>query len=181
MQDLAARGDGGSARPKVVGTEEMAALAEAYRRAGRTVVFTNGCFDLLHVGHVRYLQEAARLGDVLVVGLNSDASVRALKGPGRPVFPESDRAALLAALEAVDHVVLFAEDTPLRLLGLVRPDILVKGGTYKVEEVVGRDFVESYGGRVCVTGQTEGVSTTKILASIAQQRPTCELDAPVGE
>jgi D-beta-D-heptose 7-phosphate kinase/D-beta-D-heptose 1-phosphate adenosyltransferase len=168
--EIRAQLEGRSPRRKVVGAEEMAALAAAYRRAGRTLVFTNGCFDLLHVGHVCYLQEAACLGDVLVVGLNGDASVRALKGPGRPVIPECDRAAMLAALEAVDHVVVFNEDTPLRLLSLLRPDILVKGGTYKVEEVVGRELVESYGGRVCVTGQTAGVSTTQILAAIARQR-----------
>jgi D-beta-D-heptose 7-phosphate kinase/D-beta-D-heptose 1-phosphate adenosyltransferase len=166
-----------SAPSKVVGAEEMAALAAAYRRAGRTLVFTNGCFDLLHAGHVRYLQEAARLGDVLVVAVNSDASVRALKGPGRPVIPEADRTALLAAPEAVDHVVVFGEDTPLRLLSLLRPDLLVKGGTYTVEEVVGRELVESCGGRVCVTGQTEGVSTTQILAAIARERASAPHDA----
>src|SRR5690606_31535220 len=124
-------------------------------------------FDLLHAGHVTYLQEAAAMGDVLVVGLNSDASVRGLKGPTRPVIRQEDRATLLAALGCVNYVVVFDEPTPAELIRLVRPDVLVKGGDYKAEEVVGYDFVQSYGGRVYIAPLVEGVSTTKILQSMA--------------
>ena len=124
---------------------------------GRTVIFTNGCFDLLHIGHVTYLQEAAELGDVLIVGVNSDRTVRQLKGIQRPIVPENERAAVLAALDCVDHVVIFDQATPLDLLKHLRPDVLVKGGTYSVAGVIGREVVEAYGGRVCVTGQVEGL------------------------
>jgi rfaE bifunctional protein nucleotidyltransferase chain/domain len=156
---------------KVVTPDEMAALAAAYRREGKTVVFTNGCFDLLHVGHVTYLEEAGTLGDVLVVAVNSDASVRRLgKGPERPIVPEADRAAMLAALACVDHVLIFEQATPHRLLEAIRPDVLVKGGTYTVEQVVGHEIVERYGGRVCVTGAQPGVSTTQLVGRI-RKRP----------
>lgn len=149
---------------KHVSLDEMAALAEEYRSRGKRVVFTNGCFDLLHVGHVNYLREAAALGHVLVVAVNSDAGVRRLKGPSRPVIGETDRAALLAALSCVDHVLVFEEDTPHEFLRRIRPDVLVKGGTYTVEGVVGREIVETYGGQVCVVGAIPGVSTTDILS-----------------
>ena len=124
----------------------QAVWPRSYRRRGRTVVFTNGCFDLLHVGHVSYLSEAAKLGNTLIVGVNSDASVRRLKGSSRPVIAESDRAAMLAALACVGYVVVFDEDTPHRLLEAIRPDVLVKGGTYTPSEVVGHEIVEAYGG-----------------------------------
>lgn len=136
----------------------------AYRRQGRTIVFTNGCFDLLHVGHVNFLREAARLGDVLIVGLNRDASVRRLKGPARPVISERDRAAMLAALDCVDHVVVFDEDTPVPLLQCLRPDVLTKGGT--TTEIVGRDVVEAYGGTVRSCTAAVDISTTSIVAHI---------------
>lgn len=132
-------------------------------RPGRKVVFTNGCFDLLHVGHIRYLQEARRLGDFLVVGVNSDASVKRLKGASRPLQNENDRAEILAALGCVDFTVLFTEDTPARLIEKVRPDILVKGGDWKIEDIVGGEFVQSYGGQVMSLQFTEGRSTTKII------------------
>ena len=131
-------------------------------------MFTNGCFDLLHVGHVTYLAEAARLGNVLAVGINSDAGVRRLKGPSRPVIGQSDRAAMLAALACVQYVVVFDDDTPHALLRAIRPDVLVKGGTYTPEQVVGHEIVEAYGGAVRVTGVVEGISTTHILASLAR-------------
>jgi D-beta-D-heptose 7-phosphate kinase/D-beta-D-heptose 1-phosphate adenosyltransferase len=153
---------------KTVTREHAALLTAEHRRRGEKVVFTNGCFDLLHVGHVTYLAEAARLGNILVVGVNSDASVRRLKGPGRPAISESDRAAMLSALACVDHVVIFDEDTPDALLHAIRPDVLVKGGTYTPDQVVGHEIVESYGGTVCVTGLVDGVSTTNILASVAR-------------
>ena len=133
------------------------------RRRGRTVVFTNGCFDLLHYGHVRYLEAAKRKGDVLIVGLNTDASVRRLKGRGRPVTPQKERAAVLAALACVDYVTLFNEDTPLRLIRAVRPDVLVKGGDWKRSRIVGASDVASYGGRVLRIPLVKGRSTTGLL------------------
>jgi D-beta-D-heptose 7-phosphate kinase/D-beta-D-heptose 1-phosphate adenosyltransferase len=161
---------GASRLRKRVSLDEMVALAEAYRLAGASIVVTNGCFDLLHVGHAHYLEEAAQLGDVLVVAVNSDQSVRSQKGPGRPVIGQEDRAALVSALGCVDHVVVFDELTPHELLHRIRPDVVVKGGTYVPGEVVGREIVEGYGGQVCVTRKVEGVSTTRILASICRQK-----------
>jgi D-beta-D-heptose 7-phosphate kinase/D-beta-D-heptose 1-phosphate adenosyltransferase len=143
----------------------LAALA-ADRRRGRKIVFTNGCFDILHVGHLRYLERARALGGALVVGLNTDASVRRLKGPGRPVNGQRDRAEVLAGLECVDHVTFFAEDTPLRLIRSVRPDFLVKGGDWKKRDIVGWDFVESIGGRVRSLPFVPGRSTTSTLRKI---------------
>lgn len=160
-------GRDGAAR-KIVSHRQIAIAADEHRRRGEKVVFTNGCFDLLHAGHVRYLSEAAALGDVLVVGLNSDESVRKLKGPSRPVIGEKDRASLLAALACVQYVVVFDDDTPHGLLQAIRPDVLVKGGTYTPEEVVGREIVQAYGGEVRVAGLVEGISTTNILASMAR-------------
>ncbi|KYG62199.1 glycerol-3-phosphate cytidylyltransferase [Bdellovibrio bacteriovorus] len=133
------------------------------RTQGKKVVFTNGCFDLLHVGHVRYLQEAKALGDVLVVGVNSDASVKKLKGPTRPVQIENDRAEILAALGAVDFTVIFTEETPENLIHKVRPDILVKGGDWSIESIVGAPFVMSYGGKVMSLQFVDGKSTTKLI------------------
>lgn len=132
-------------------------------RAGRKIVFTNGCFDLLHVGHVRYLQEARRLGDLLVVGVNSDASTKRLKGPTRPIQNENDRAEILAALACVDYTVVFEEDTPAELIRRVKPDILVKGGDWKIDRIVGGDFVQSYGGEVMSLQFVDGKSTTKLI------------------
>ncbi len=132
-------------------------------RNGKKVVFTNGCFDLLHVGHVRYLQEAKSLGSILVVGLNTDSSVQKLKGPSRPIQNENDRAEILAALACVDFTVLFSEDTPAELIRKVHPDVLVKGGDWKPEQIVGADFVLSYGGEVKSLQFVEGKSTTKII------------------
>src|SRR5437870_9239512 len=127
--------------------DQHARLAR-WRAAGERIVFTNGVFDLLHRGHVEYLEEARALGDRLVVGVNSDASVRRLKGPGRPIVPEDERVELLAALECVDLVALFDEDTPEWIIREVAPDVLVKGGDWALEAIVGREFVESRGGRV---------------------------------
>jgi D-beta-D-heptose 7-phosphate kinase/D-beta-D-heptose 1-phosphate adenosyltransferase len=126
-------------------------------------VFTNGCFDLLHPGHVAYLDEARRLGDALVVGVNTDASVRRLKGPSRPLVAQADRALVLAALAAVDAVSLFDEDTPLELVRALRPDVLVKGGDYGIEGIVGREVVEGDGGEVRALAFREGYSTTALL------------------
>lgn len=132
-------------------------------REGRRLVFTNGCFDLLHVGHVRYLQEARRLGELLVVGVNSDASVKRLKGPTRPLQSENDRAEILAALACVDFTAIFTEDTPAELIRVVRPDILVKGGDWRIDQIVGGEFVQSYGGKVMSLQFIEGRSTTRLI------------------
>lgn len=129
-------------------------------------MFTNGCFDILHVGHVRYLSEARALGDILVIGMNSDRSVRRLKGAGRPLVGERERAEVLAALEMVDYVTVFGEDTPAELIAELRPDILVKGGDYRAEEVVGKEIVEASGGRVAIIPLVKGRSTTGIIEEI---------------
>lgn len=147
---------------------ELARLVDARKQLGQRVVFTNGCFDLLHAGHVQYLQEAAALGDCLIVAINSDSSVRRLKGPSRPVISQQQRAMMLAALECVDHAIIFDEETPMTLLERLQPNILVKGGTTPV--VVGREFVESYGGEVCILSEVPNVSTTRIVSQIRTLR-----------
>ena len=129
----------------------------------KKIVFTNGCFDLLHVGHVRYLQEARSLGDLLFVGVNSDASVKKLKGPERPLQNENDRAEILLALKCVDFVSIFDEPTPLELIQVVRPQVLAKGGDWKIEQIVGSDFVQSYGGSVRSLQFVQGHSTTQLI------------------
>lgn len=143
--------------------EQLHSLVEKAHKQGHKVVFTNGCFDLLHVGHVRYLQEAKTLGDQLVVGVNSDASVKRLKGESRPIQSESDRAEILLALKAVDGVAIFTEDTPLELIKKITPDILVKGGDWSVDQIVGADHVLDSGGKVLSLNFIDGKSTTKII------------------
>ncbi len=140
---------------------------KALQQQNKKVVFTNGCFDLLHVGHVRYLAEAKKLGDFLIVGINSDESVKRLKGPTRPIQNQQDRAEILKALEAVDETVIFTEDTPENLIKSIRPDILVKGGDWSVDQIVGGPFVQSYGGQVCSLTFIDGKSTTKIIEKAA--------------
>ena len=147
--------------PRVLSRESL--LARFGPPRDRRVVFTNGCFDLLHAGHVEHLAQARALGDVLVVGLNSDASVRRLKGAGRPLLAEADRAAALAALGSVDAVTVFEEDTPLELITALLPDVLVKGGDYDLDDIVGRKTVEEAGGEVRALPYVEGYSTTGIL------------------
>ncbi len=144
----------------------LRAVLAPRRTAGARVVFTNGCFDLLHPGHVRYLAAARALGDVLVVGLNSDASVRRMKGPGRPVLHAAERAEVLAGLGAVDHVILFDDDTPQALIAALAPDVLVKGADWTAEDIVGRDQVLAAGGRVERIDLVPGVSTSEILRRI---------------
>lgn len=149
---------------KICNLEQLQRQVAERQHHGQKVVFTNGCFDLLHAGHVSYLQEAAHEGDCLIVAVNSDESVRRLsKGPDRPLFSEEYRAQMLAALEAVDYVIVFAEDTPHALLRALRPDVLVKGGTYQEQEIVGREVVQEYGGRVQAMGAMPGLSTTEIV------------------
>jgi D-beta-D-heptose 7-phosphate kinase/D-beta-D-heptose 1-phosphate adenosyltransferase len=132
----------------------------------RKIVFTNGCFDVLHYGHVRYLLDAKSLGDLLVVGLNSDGSVRRLKGESRPINGEKERAFVLAALEFVDYIVVFEEDTPEKLIETVKPDVLVKGGDYQIENIVGADFVMQNGGTVTTIPFVEGFSSTRIIEQL---------------
>ena len=140
----------------------VAGVAEA-RRTGKRIVFTNGCFDLMHVGHVRYLAAARAAGDLLVVGVNDDASVRRLKGPERPLVPEAARAEVVAALAAVDYVTIFGEDTPAEVIAALVPDVLVKGADWAPEQVVGREVVEAHGGRVLLVPVVEGFSTTALV------------------
>lgn len=142
---------------------EIQSICNEARGANKKVVFTNGCFDIIHPGHVFYLTEAKKLGDILVVGLNTDASVKRLKGNSRPINNEQDRATVLDALKPVDYVVLFDEDTPLELIKVVRPDFLVKGSDYNRDNIIGADFVESYGGKVITIQFVEGKSTTNII------------------
>jgi D-beta-D-heptose 7-phosphate kinase / D-beta-D-heptose 1-phosphate adenosyltransferase len=150
---------------KVLPVDQLVSRIAAWRSKGERIVFTNGCFDILHVGHIRLVEEARRKGDRLIVGLNTDASVRELKGPMRPIVGERERAHILAALGAVDAVVLFGEPTPLRLIEAIRPDVLVTGGAYTEEAVVGAREVRAWGGRVELVPLVEGFSTTRLIAS----------------
>ncbi|MGB9766148.1 MAG: D-glycero-beta-D-manno-heptose 1-phosphate adenylyltransferase [Sulfurihydrogenibium sp.] len=141
-------------------------IIEKVRKEGKKIVFTNGCFDIIHAGHVDYLEKAKSLGDFLVVGLNSDDSVRRLKGKDRPVNPQEHRKKVLSALKPVDLVIIFDEDTPERLIKEIKPDVLVKGGDWKIENIVGADFVKSYGGKVLTIDFVYDTSTTKIISKI---------------
>lgn len=154
-------------RNKIIDRSRIRAIIADARGKGKKVVFTNGCFDLIHAGHVRYLSEAKALGDLLVIGLNSDASVSSIK-PGRPFTPEDQRAEVLSALESVDYVVLFHEETPYELIKEVRPDILVKGADWKVEDIVGNDIVKE----VKTIPFVEGISTTAIIKKIQAEYNT---------
>lgn len=153
---------------KICQLPELARRAQFWKQSGERIVFTNGCFDLLHAGHVTYLEAAKQLGDKLILGLNTDRSVSALKGPTRPVIHEQDRARVLAALEAVDAVILFDEDTPLTLINAIRPDILVKGSDYTEDQVVGGTEVKSWGGKVALVDVVPGRSTSNIIQKLAQ-------------
>jgi len=160
------------AEAKVLNREALAAAVARRRAQGERVVFTNGCFDLLHVGHLRYLWAARRLGDCLIIAVNDDASVRRLKGPGRPVLSAGQRARVLAGLACVDYVTIFEEGTPHALLERLRPDVLVKGGNYPPEGVVGREIVEGYGGEIRTVRATRGLSTSELIRRVIrlQQR-----------
>lgn len=162
--ELSGRGDGMA--NKVMGRGELATELARLRAAGKRVVFTNGCFDLLHAGHVRYLREAASLGNLLVVGLNSDASVRQFKDAGRPIVPEDDRAEVMAALEMVDYVVVFPERTAEAIVAELKPDVYVKGGDYTPENLPEARVVEGYGGKVKLVPYHEERSTTGIIQRI---------------
>jgi D-beta-D-heptose 7-phosphate kinase/D-beta-D-heptose 1-phosphate adenosyltransferase len=154
---------------KILSIEEMLAERERLRTAGARLVFTNGVFDLLHVGHVRYLAQARALGDALVVAINSDRTVRELKGPDRPVFDEAERAEILAALRQVDYVVIFDDISPRSLISRLLPDVLVKGGDYQLDEIHGREEVEAAGGKVISLPFVDGASTTTIIERMKQK------------
>ncbi|HUH74279.1 MAG TPA: D-glycero-beta-D-manno-heptose 1-phosphate adenylyltransferase [Chitinophagales bacterium] len=148
---------------------EYASLFKKLKEQGKKIVFTNGCFDILHKGHIKTLFEAKRIGDVLVVGINDDASIRRLKGFDRPIIPMDSRVAVLASLEFVDYVIPFSEDTPLEIIKLVRPKVLVKGGDYDEDEIVGRDLVLKLGGFIKIIDEVQGFSTTDIINKIQKQ------------
>jgi rfaE bifunctional protein nucleotidyltransferase chain/domain len=157
-------------KQKILSPDELLGVRKGLRAAGKTLVFTNGVFDLLHVGHVRYLAEARALGDVLLVGINSDRTVRELKGEGRPITNESERAEILAALRQVDYVTVFDDISPRPLIIQLLPDVLVKGGDYNLDEIHGREEVEAVGGRVVSLPFIEGASTSAIIERMKKQR-----------
>ena len=159
-----------SAHSKVIELAPLLDVLDFERHAGATIVFTNGCFDLLHAGHLGLLETAAAQGDHLIVGLNGDASIQRLKGQDRPVMPFAERALVLAGLESVDWVVGFDEETPLRLIESIQPDVLVKGADWPVERIVGRELVEDRGGRVVTAALVEGRSTSRIVERMRSRR-----------
>ncbi len=150
----------------ILSLENISQISTELQKQGKTIVFTNGCFDIIHLGHIYYLSEAKKLGDYLIIGLNTDSSVKKLKGPERPINSEQDRAMVLDALKSVDFVVLFDEDTPLELIREISPNILVKGGDYKADEIVGADFMKQHNGKVMIIPYLQGKSTTKIIEKI---------------
>ena len=151
---------------KIRTLDQLLPEVNAYRKQGKSIAFTNGCFDILHAGHVAYLRQAKAQGDILVLGVNSDRSIRKIKGKDRPVNKQDDRLMVLSELSSVDYVIVFDKDTPMNLLKAIKPDVLVKGGDYTKDKVVGHEFVESYGGKVTVVGLVEGRSTTNIIQKI---------------
>lgn len=153
---------------KIYALRDLLEIRRKLKKQGRTVVFTNGCFDLLHAGHVRLFKEAKRQGDVLVVALNDDASVRKIKGPARPIFPLEERWEILEAIEDVDFLTSFSEETPQKIIASLLPDVLVKGGDWKQEKVVGKKEVEAAGGKVVIVPYLEGRSTSSILKKIVR-------------
>jgi D-beta-D-heptose 7-phosphate kinase/D-beta-D-heptose 1-phosphate adenosyltransferase len=155
--------------PKIKNLRQLVGIRQALRRQRKKVVFTNGCFDILHRGHIECLRKAKSFGDVLIVGLNSDSSVRRIKGDKRPILTQGDRAEILASLEMVDYVVIFRQETPLNLIASLVPDVLTKGGDYRKDEIVGRDIVESSGGRVILVKQIPGRSTRNVIGKIVKR------------
>ena len=155
---------------KIKTQKELKRVIAYLRKQGKKIVFTNGCFDILHYGHIKYLQDAKGLADVLVLGLNSDSSVKKIKGLARPINKQLDRARVLSALSCVDYLTIFSEDTPLRLIRLIQPDVLVKGGDWQTEKIVGADFVKARGGKVLAIPYIKGYSTTKLINKIRSPR-----------
>lgn len=153
---------------------ELKAALRRIRSLRKQIAFTNGCFDILHAGHIRYLKKAASLGDCLVIGLNSDSSVRAIKGNRRPINCQTDRAEVLSSLYFVDYIIIFNERTPEKLIEKVMPDILVKGGDWKMQDIVGANFVKSYGGRVVIVPFVKGYSTTSVIEKASRTKDACK-------
>jgi len=153
---------------KITPRNELKAKIDRLKRKGKKVVFTNGCFDILHAGHTRYLREARKLGDALILALNSDSSVRSIKGPMRPIVPEAERAEVVASLDSVDYVTVFDELTPLELIEFLQPDVIVKGGDWAEKDIVGAKAVRKWGGRVAIMPEIEGASTTNIIDKVLQ-------------
>ncbi|MBN1364718.1 MAG: D-glycero-beta-D-manno-heptose 1-phosphate adenylyltransferase [Syntrophaceae bacterium] len=151
---------------KILDKKALLKKLNALRKKGKKIAFTNGCFDILHVGHIRYLREAKKNADVLVLALNSDSSVRSIKGKKRPLMTEKERAEILAALEFIDFVTIFPESTPLKLINFLKPDVLIKGGDWPKDKVVGREDVVKWGGKVVIIPEVEGKSTTNIVEKI---------------
>jgi len=158
-------------RDKIKNLEELKKIIDFHKKEGKKTVFTNGCFDLIHIGHIRYLQEGKKLGDVLIVALNSDRSIRSIKDPPRPIIPQEERAEIVSALESVDYLTIFDQDDPLEIITFIKPDILVKGGDWDLHTIVGRDVVKSYGGEVHSIPLVPGISTTQIINTIASSYP----------
>jgi D-beta-D-heptose 7-phosphate kinase/D-beta-D-heptose 1-phosphate adenosyltransferase len=156
-------------KEKVKEREDLRRIIGNLKTEGKRIVFTNGCFDLLHVGHVRYLEQARSLGDILVVGMNSDRSVRILKGPRRPILPAEERAEILSGLECIDYITVFDEPTPLDLITALQPHVLAKGGDWTKEKIVGKEIVEDAGGKVVTIPFVEGSSTTQIIETVLER------------
>ncbi len=155
---------------KIIPYSEIAELSQKLHQQGKKIVFTNGCFDILHCGHILYLEKAKALGDILILGLNSDASVKRLKGNNRPIVSEKERALVVAGLESVDYVCIFEQDTPYELIDLIQPDVLVKGGDWTIDKIVGADIVQKKGGKVLSLNYEQGFSTTNIIERIKQDK-----------
>ena len=153
-------------KDKIRNLGELLEIVDVHRKEGKKIVFTNGCYDLIHIGHLRCFREGKKLGDILIVALNSDHSVRSLKGPTRPLIPQNERAEIMSALESVDYVTIFDQDDPLHLIASLKPDILIKGGDWSLDTIVGREVVESYGGKVFSLPLVPGVSTTQIINTV---------------
>ena len=153
---------------KIYPRNKLKAEVVRLKREGKKVVFTNGCFDILHAGHTRYLREAKKLGDVLILALNSDSSVRAIKGEKRPIVPETERAEVVASLASVDYVTIFDELTPLELIEMLQPDVIVKGGDWAEQDIVGAEAVARWGGRVAIMPEIKGASTTNVIEKVLQ-------------
>jgi len=159
-------------KDKIKNLGELVEIVEVLKKEGKKIVFTNGCFDLLHIGHVRCFRDSKKLGDVLIVAINSDRSVRSIKSPTRPIIPQDERAEIMSALKSVDYVIIFDQHDPLQIITSIRPDILVKGGDWDLDTIVGRDVVESYGGKVFALPLVPGVSTTQIINKICEKTIT---------
>ena len=155
---------------KVKSLSELKEIVDSLKKQGKKIGFTNGCFDLIHVGHIKYLRAAKKFADILIVAINSDKSVKSLKGNKRPLFPQNERAEILSAFEFVDYVVIFDELDPEKTISTLLPDVLVKGGDYKINEIIGRDTVTSHGGKVITIPEIEGKSTSDIIKKINESR-----------